>query len=173
MKINFWCGRQVLDGWFNVDAVLHPRAPRPPELLHAFEFEPDGAVRNPMPLADGVADELQAMHALEHVYAWEAPHLLAEWRRLLQPGGLLVLELPNLELAARNLLAGTKDQLCMWPLYGDPATRDPFMCHRWGYTRQSLEALLLQSGFDDVVHLPPVTHGARTNRDMRLEARKA
>ena len=173
MKINYGCGRQVTDGFYNIDAVLHPKAPRAPELLHALRFHHDGSIVEKTPLPDGCADELFAAHIIEHFFAWEAPHVVAEWRRLLQPGGLLVLELPNLELAARNLLAGTKDQLCMWPLYGDPATRDPFMCHRWGYTRQSLEALLLQCGFDDVVHRPPQTHGARTNRDMRLEARKA
>lgn len=173
MRINFWCGRQVLDGWFNVDAVRHPKAPRDPELLHAFTFASDGALENPLPLQDGEAEELQAMHALEHVYAWEAPHLLAEWRRLLRPGGLLVLELPDLEHAARNLLAGAKDQLCMWPLYGDPATKDPYMCHRFGYTRRTLAQLLLDNGFDGIVHAAPRTHGARENRDMRVEARKS
>ena len=163
----------MLDGFYNVDAVLHPRAPRPPELLHAFEFAPDGTLRNPMPLDDGVAEELQAMHALEHVYAWEAPNLLAEWRRLLRPGGLLVLELPNLEHAARNLLEGQKDQMSMWPLYGDPSWRDPYMCHRYGYTPKTLEALLTAGGFSSILHMPPQTHGARTNRDMRVEARRA
>ena len=30
MRINFWCGRHVRDGWLNVDAVRHPKAPRDP-----------------------------------------------------------------------------------------------------------------------------------------------
>lgn len=172
MKINWWCGRQVLDGWFNVDAVLNPKAPRAPELLHAVEFERDGRVKNPLPLLPGCAEELQAMHAVEHVYAWEAPALLAEWSRLLKPGGRLVLELPNLESAARNLLAGAGDQMSMWPLYGDPGHKDPFMTHRWGYTPRTIEALLVAGGFVGVVHKAPQTHGARVDRDMRVEARK-
>ena len=53
MRINFGCGRQVLDGWFNTDAVLSPKAPRAPELLHAVKFTPDGKVENPLPLPDG------------------------------------------------------------------------------------------------------------------------
>lgn len=173
MRINFGCGRQVLDGWLNTDAVLSPKAPRAPELLHAVKFTPDGKVENPLPLPDGGASELQAMHVLEHVYAWEAEALVGEWRRLLRPGGLLVLELPNLEAAARNLLKGEGDQMAMWPLYGDPGHRDPFMCHRWGYTPRTCAALLQRCGFAGVRAMPPRTHGARIDRDMRLEAIKA
>lgn len=173
MRINWWCGRQVLDGWFNVDALLHPKAPRAPELLHAVEFEAEGRVKNPLPLADGCAEELHAMHAIEHVYAWEAVHLLAEWRRLLKPGGLLVLELPNLEAAARNLLEGLNDQMSMWPIYGDWNHKDPYMMHKHGYTSRTIEALLVGGGFTGVVHKAPQTHGARANRDMRVEARRA
>lgn len=172
MRINFGCGRQVLDGWYNVDAVLSPRAPRPPELLHAIVFEKDGAVRNPLPLSAGCADELIAMHVIEHVHAWEAPHLVAEWKRLLMPGGRLVLEMPNIEAAARNLVAGMNDQMAMWPLYGDHGHRDPFMCHKYGYTPKTIRGLLKDAGFTAIEMRPPQTHGARANRDMRVEARK-
>jgi predicted SAM-dependent methyltransferase len=172
LRINFWCGRQVLDGWFNVDAVRNKKAPRPPELLHSVEFEYDGRVRKPLPLADGCAEELQAIHAIEHVAEWEAPHLMAEWLRLLKPGGLLVLELPNLECAARNLLAGLSDQMSMWPIYGDGSHRDPLMCHKFGYTPSTIARLVKAAGFIDVKILPPVTHGARHDRDMRVEARR-
>lgn len=172
MKINWWCGRRVLDGWTNVDAAVNPKAPRPPEIVHTLQFDQAGRVLNPLPLADGVVDQLQALHAVEHVYAWEAPALVAEWRRLLRPGGHLVLELPNLEHAARNMLQGLGDQMCMWPLYGDPSHRDPFMCHRWGYTPATIRALLEGGGFINVQVLPPQTHGPRPNRDMRVEARK-
>lgn len=172
MRINFGCGRQVLDGFYNVDAAVNPRAPRPPELVHAVEFTPEGEVANPLPLPDACADELHAMHVLEHVYAWEALALVLEWKRLLKVGGLLVLELPNLTWAARHVLDGRDDQMAMWPLYGDPQHKDPFMCHRWAYTRESCAALLTRAGFWQIQQLDPVTHGARRDRDMRVEARK-
>jgi SAM-dependent methyltransferase len=172
MKINFACGRQVLDGFFNVDAVRHPKAPRDPELIHAVEFDSDGSIRNPLPLKDGCADELHAMHIIEHVFAWEAPALVGEWYRLLKPGGLLVVECPDIEHAARNLLAGLSDQMWLWPLYGDGGTKDPFMMHKNGFTPSKMKWLLSSCGLSNVRHLPPVTHGARLNRDMRFEARK-
>jgi predicted SAM-dependent methyltransferase len=170
MRINYGCGRQVLDGWINVDAVRSPQAPRPPDVLFAMRFDASGALIERTPLPDECATDLQAMHVIEHFYAWEVPAVLAEWRRLLQRGGRLILELPNLEMAARNLLSCMGDKMSMWPLYGDPAHRDPYMCHRWGYTPRTLSQALLDAGFVKPQFLPPQTHGRKVNRDMRCEA---
>jgi len=170
MKLNIGCGKQTWPGFYCVDAVRHPKASRAPDLLHAFQFTRDGSLHNPLPLADDCADELHSYHFIEHVYRWEAPALVAEFRRLLKPSGKLVLELPNIAAAAQNLLAGMNDQMAMWPLYGDWSHRDPYMCHRWGYTPETITALLQAHGFSAVNVLPPVTHGAKRKRDMRVEA---
>lgn len=159
MKLNLGCGKKILPGFVNVDVQ-----PRP-----GVDVVAD--VRS-VPLPDGCASEVHAYHVIEHFYLWEVGDVLTEWKRLLDKGGRLVLELPNLEAAARNLLAGMNDQMVMWPLYGDPGHRDPFMCHRWGYTPATLSALLAEHGFDKITVLPPQTHGQRANRDMRVEARK-
>lgn len=171
MKINFGCGRQVLQGYYNIDAVRNPHARRTPEMLHAVRFN-DGEVENPIPLQDGCADELFAGHVIEHVYRWEANALVNEWKRLLRQGGKLILELPNIEAAAKNLLSGRDDQMVMWPLYGDPSHRDPYMCHRWGYKPSTIRALLQECGMSDITILPPQTHGAKHDRDMRVESIK-
>lgn len=170
MKLNVGCGKQTWDGYICIDAVVHPNATRPPDILHAFRFARDGTLLNPLPITTGVASEICNFHFIEHVYQWEAPAVIAEFFRILQPGGVLIMELPDLKMAARNLLKGAKDQLCMWPLYGDPATHDPYMCHRWGYTRETITDLLESAGFNQITHKPPQTHGARLNRDMRVEA---
>lgn len=167
VKINFGAGKQTWPGFFCVDAVQHPKAARPLDLVHAVTFEGE-KLANPLPFPDECASELHSYHFLEHVYRWEAPSLVAEWHRLLKVGGILVLELPNIKLAAKNLLAGSTDQMSMWGLYGDPDWRDPYMCHRWGYTPETLTELL--AGFGRMRFVPPRTHGARANRDMRCEA---
>lgn len=164
MRLNIGCGRMVLEGWANCDVQVSPRAPRPPEIL---------CDARQVPLEDGSAEELMALHLIEHFYLWEVGAVLAEWRRLLRAGGKLILELPNLEAACRNLLQGAKDQMSMWPLYGDPSHEDPYMCHRWGYTPATITQLLERNGFVRVRVLPPQTHGRRRNRDMRVEAVKA
>jgi len=171
VKINIGCGKQTWDDFYCVDAVRHQKASRPPDLIHAFEF--DGAIlQNPLPLPGSCADEVHNYHFIEHFYRWEAPALINEFCRLLKPGGSLVMELPDIALAARNLLKGHKDQLCMWPIYGDPSWVDPYMCHRWGYTQLSITALLEEAGLTKIKISAPQTHGRRINRDMRIEAVK-
>lgn len=171
MKINIGAGKQIWEGFYCVDAVQHPKAQRPLDLIHAFEFEKT-VLKNPLPLADGCAKEVHAYHFIEHVFAWEAPALVREFARLLSDGGKVVLELPSLEKCAKNLISGQKDQLCMWGLYGDPSWVDPFMCHKWGYTPKTLKQLLEKNGFGMVSFSSPQTHGRRKQRDMRCEAIK-
>ena len=171
MKINFASGKQTWPGFYCVDAVQHPKATRPLDLLYAMQFDGEKLI-NPLPLADNCCDELHSYHFLEHVYRWESPAVLAEFHRLLKPGGRLILELPDLEKAAKNLLLGSPDQMSMWGLYGDPGHKDPYMCHRWGYSPATITQLLADAGYQDICVLPPQTHGARHNRDMRVECIK-
>lgn len=171
LRLNIGAGKQTWDGWFCVDAVQHPKSTRPLDLLYEFEF--DGPeLKHQIPLPDGVADQLFNGHFIEHVYRWQAPAVIKEFHRLLMPGGVLVMELPNILLAAKHLLKGAKDQMCMWPLYGDWSHNDPYMMHKHGYTPQTIEALLVECGFRNIQHKPPQTHGRRVNRDMRIEAVK-
>ena len=170
MKINFAAGRQTWNGFYCIDAQQHPKASRELDLLHAFRFDEQGRILNPLPLDDQCADEVHAYHFIEHVYAWEAQHVVAEFKRLLKPGGLLVLECPDIKKAAQNVLKGRDDQMTMWPLYGDPGHKDPFMCHRWGYTPASIMGLVRAAGFRTTRVMYPKTHGRRKDRDMRLEA---
>ncbi len=163
MKINLGAGKMRPAGFINVDIQEHPKAPSPLDIV---------ADVRAVPLGDGCADEVHAYHLVEHFYRWEASALVREWARLLRPGGRLVLELPNLELAARNLLAGQPDQMCMWAFYGDPGHQDPYMCHRWGYTPKTIKALLAECGLHEIVMKAPQTHGGKVNRDMRVEAIK-
>lgn len=163
MRLNLGCGKMVLDGFVNIDIQQNPKAKRPLDIL--------ADVRN-VPLQDECADEVHAYHVIEHFYRFDVDAAVAEWKRLLKDGGLLVLELPNIEACARNLLAGLDDQMCMWGFYGDPSHKDKFMCHPWGYTPKSIRQLLADGGFKDIRILPPQTHGRRVNRDMRVEARK-
>lgn len=170
MKINFACGSKPIPGFFNIDAVHRDGAKI--DLIYLADFDENCEIRERIPLDDECAEELHSYHFIEHVYRFHADAMVREWFRLLRPGGRIVLECPNILLAAKNLLAGSRDQLSMWALYGDESHKDPYMCHRFGYTPATLQSLLEANGFTDVQHRDPQTHKARTNRDMRVEARK-
>lgn len=174
MRINFACGRQVLDGYFNIDAVRHAAAERDPDLFHVW------SPIDPVPLPDACADELMSIHFFEHVYLWEAPALVDEWRRLLKPGGVLVLELPNIVKCCQNIARGIgiegegKAQAQgLWGLYGDPRAADPYMHHKWGWSPQTLSKFLAERGFAKIKEEITQWHpGGRKNRDMRIVAIK-
>lgn len=172
MKINIGAGKQTWPDYYCVDAEQHPKAPRPLDLLHIFEFAKDGTLLNPLPLADGCADEVVNFHFIEHIYYWEAIHMVKEFYRLLKPGGRVVIECPDIIKCARNLLKGQRDQLCMWGLYGDWGHGNPYMMHKHGYSPETLSRLLKDAGFRKIEVRSPQTHGARVTRDMRIEAIK-
>lgn len=169
MRLNVGCGRHVLDGWFNVDIQRSPHAKRAPELL--------SDVRK-INLPDACADEVMAIHLWEHFHPWECDALLAEWTRLLKPGGLLVLELPDILKCSRNIVEGLTagkdvDQMGMWGLYGDPRSSDPYMAHKWGWTPVTLGKFLKARGYVSIKETVPKWHPAgRFQRDMRIEAVK-
>lgn len=172
MKLNVGCGKQTWDGFFCVDAVQHPKASRPIDLVYEFTFTPEGYLREMLPLDDGCVSELHNYHFIEHVHEWEAPAVINEFFRLLELGGRLVMELPDIEHACRNILKGKADQWGMWPLYGDGSHKDPYMCHKYGYTKKTMRRLLANAGFREIKFSEPLTHGRRKERDMRVEAIK-
>lgn len=167
MKLNVCCGKRILQGYVNIDVVSNPAGKPQPERV---------APANSLPIKDGMVEELMCIHGWEHFYRWECDTIIAEWKRVLKPDGLLVLELPDLKKCAQNFVAGLAsgshpDQLHMWGIYGDATLMNPHMIHKWGWTPETLETFLRQNGFGQIRHLPTVWHPAgRAHRDMRIEA---
>lgn len=161
MRLNVGCGDKLLEGYVNVDAVS--RLGREPDIVADIRA---------IPLEDGCASEVLAVHVIEHFYRWEAPEVLAEWVRLLKPGGRLILECPDLAHACHAMLHGAPDQWTMWVFYGDPAWKDPLMCHRWGYTPQTLADLMASVGLVKI-RREPAQFKLREPRDMRMVGERA
>ena len=53
-----------------------------------------------LPFADGCADVVYNSHLVEHFAEWEVVPMLAEWRRVLKPGGTLQIRCPDIQSAA-------------------------------------------------------------------------
>lgn len=98
--------------------------------------------------------------------------MLTEWKRVLKDGGKLILELPCMNKVLRHIYDCVRNgepftMAKTWlAWHGDPQYRDESMCHRWSYTREMLETLLLQVGFRDVKYEKPRYHFP--GRDMRM-----
>jgi predicted SAM-dependent methyltransferase len=146
----------------------------------SVEFGPDYVRVLPCVLPDAPWDEIWLIHGIEHFYRWEASAVLSECWRALKPGGRLVLEQPNLEMAARALLGlcekWTPEQADsdMRAIYGHPEYRSAAMVHKWGWTPESLREALEDVGdgaWAEIRKAPVETHVPI--RDFRLEAVKA
>lgn len=166
VRLNLGCGDKILPGYVNVD-VVEARAGKRPDVLcdlHDLSVFPDNH-----------ADEIMAIHVVEHFWRWEVEDILREWVRVLKPEGRMILECPNLASACEEFLKdpdvysreGKEGQRTMWVFYGDPSWKDPYMIHRWGYTPKSLSRLMESVGLSQV-RQEPAQFKLREPRDMRL-----
>ncbi|QLF92472.1 class I SAM-dependent methyltransferase [Pseudomonas sp. ABC1] len=93
-------------------------------------------------------DEVYASHVLEHL-AWpDSYKALAEWARVLKPGGVLKVSVPDLKMLCSLLMNGVNPAFCLGLMYGEPY-RGELAAHRYGYTRETLSEMLGVLGFDD------------------------
>ena len=113
------------------------------------------------PFPDNFADFVYSHHSLEHVNIGDVVPTLKEWWRILKPGGLVNINVPDLLGNARklvetdgNLLWSRRGERDEWEsgytqilhaIYGDEST--PYQHHRTGFTPAYLRQLLSESGF--------------------------
>lgn len=127
--------------------------------------EPDhiASITDMTVVADGSVDAVWSAHNLEHLHAHEVPLALAEFHRVLRPGGFALVTMPDLQQVAELVAAGALEEPAyvsmMGPvrpldmLYGfgpSIAAGNGFMAHRTGFTATTLQAHLGRAGFRDV-----------------------
>lgn len=95
LKVNLACGGVFVDSpdWLNLDFAPTSPTVRKANLLGR------------LPVADGAAALVYSSHFLEHVPRDLVPGFLRECWRVLRPGGVVRLVLPDLENLAREYLA--------------------------------------------------------------------
>jgi SAM-dependent methyltransferase len=129
-----------------------------------------GTITSMEAVESGSVDAIFSSHNIEHLEAHEVPLALAEFRRVLRPGGLVLITCPDLNAIAERILThGLTTQAYLSPagpispldmLYGlrsSLAAGNRFMAHRCGFNEASLDATLRQAGFAQVVTMgrPP------------------
>lgn len=170
MRINVGCGPFPTPGWTNIDnspSVLLRKLPvgwllrnsRKVvwEAARAQDVQYGSATRLRFP--DASADVIYTCHVLEHLSRTGSVRFLHGCLRVLHPGGILRIAVPDLAQAtSRYVEDGDADAFVERLMLVDErrcihrAVR--FTGHRWMYDRNSLRQRLEEVGFRDVVVLP-------------------
>jgi predicted SAM-dependent methyltransferase len=171
MRLHLGCGTTRLPGWVNCDLLPGP----------SVDVTCSAVT---LPFADASADEILSEHMIEHLTYYEFNRAMAEWHRVLRPGGILTVECPDLLGVCRlfvesNEYGRYQTSFGYWPvicqLYGHQRGKDESeilsQVHKSGYTVEHLMTVLSGIGYGEFEQLPPVGNcpGAPA---LRLRARK-
>ncbi len=102
--------------------------------------------------------------------------MLGEWRRILKPGGKMILELPCMDKVFGYVAWCVKHNQNMAPfmttlaLWGDPQHKTTEMMHKWGWFVTPLREMLEAVGMQNITFMEPNYHFKR--RDIRVECVK-
>ena len=115
------------------------------------------------PVPTDAVDAVFSHHNIEHVFAHEVPVALAEFLRVLRPGGEALIATPDLQSVARVIASGKLEETLYRAEVGEVAPLDivyglrcdiergrEYMAHRTGYTARTLGLRLHQAGFAGV-----------------------
>lgn len=129
LKLNIGAGKTELPGFVPVDLK-------------------NGNAGYPLAYADGSVAEIYASHVLEHWSHQETAAVLADWFRVLAPGGRLRVAVPDFEKIARAFVERDPEAPVEGWLMGGQTDANDF--HRAVFTPEKLTALLTAAGFVDV-----------------------
>ena len=157
MKLHLGCGKKILPGYINIDATCG-------DVL--------GDIRDLFAYEDNSVDEILAVHVWEHFWLNEVLGIAKEWRRVLKPGGKLILEMPCARKVFELIRDGdTRANMTYWAMYGDPSTiRTEQDLHKWLWDYYEVSMVLDAAKFSSMEEKEPEYHVKI--RDMRIEAVK-
>ena len=142
MQLNLGCGKRQIPGFVHVDLADFPH----------IDYKQD--VRDLSCFGDHTVELIYACHVLEYFDREEALRVLTEWKRVLKPGGIIRLAVPDAE-ALFEVYRRTRDlSLILGPLYGRSSIQetasDVYLYHKTIYDFTSLKQALESCGFSDV-----------------------
>lgn len=143
-RLHWGCGPITPYGWINSDITAWPGVQVVADIRHG------------LPFPDDEFDYISSIHALPEIPYSEMDHALRELRRVLRPGGVLRLCLPDMEKAIEAYRANDPDYF----LIGDDAVQSLsgkmivqltwFGQSRCMFTHEFIEELLSRNQFQQV-----------------------
>lgn len=150
IKLNVGCGTDYKKGWINIDNNTD-------ENIDKLDLNWD--LRKPLPFDDNSVDFIFNEHFFEHLTVEEARKTIKDLMRLLKPGGVMRVAMPDLESVV--------DHYLNVPLNRDPVIKEFKMDyiktkaewmnmsfrwwgHMWLYDFEELQRRFKELGFDKI-----------------------
>ena len=134
-KLNLGCRNRALEGYQNMDCEKHDGVDFVGDVSDLRLFDSDSV------------ETIRASHILEHFPHVRTLDVLREWHRVLIPGGMLEVAVPDFK---RTVELYQKYGLCNWVqnfIMGDQGYKTAF--HYAIFDEQRLHDLLLKAGFSE------------------------
>ncbi len=139
MKLHLGCGNKHIEGFYHVDALAYDHV------------DHVGPVDRLPQIDDNTVDLIYACHVLEHFGRNEFRRVLKEWFRVLRPGGVLRLAVPDFAAVARIYVRGDLEHgiedvvgLCVG------GQRDEYDFHKMIFDADLLTRVLRETGFAEI-----------------------
>ncbi len=166
-KLHIGCFDCPVDGWLNTDITPHiaiSKIPGLPTLLHRLGKMDEHRLRQheagifrkvnyldlskKFPFPSGSFQYVFSSHVFEHIPRRIMPALLAEILRVLKPGGVMRVSVPDLSYFVRNYQPADADEFVRGVFEIEQAGDKNR--HQWMYSNVTMIKLLEDAGFSSV-----------------------
>jgi len=157
VKLNVGCGSDYRQGFVNIDG-----SSALPNVDKIIDLSKESLRQY---FADKSVEYILANDFIEHHFHWEAVKILNDFYKLLKPGGVLQMRVPDFQRITalwswRSLLLSPEKKIAL--LFGgqdlpqgegDTTSRNEFpqfFCHKYAYTKKTMRSELESIGFTNV-----------------------
>jgi predicted SAM-dependent methyltransferase len=135
-KLHLGCGEKHIEGFINVDS----------RNLEGVDLVDD--ISKLLSIEDGSVDLIYASHVLEHFGRLKYMEVLDRWYRLLKPGGIIRISVPDFESVCYHYIENKDIYQLRGFLYGGQNYPENYHYCAWDF--KSISKDLNDSGFKDV-----------------------
>ena len=171
LQLNVGCGPDLKPEWINIDLTAHAD----------LRFD----MREPLPFATGSASMIYSEHFFEHLEYPDAVNFLKESRRVLCPGGIFSVGVPDTEWPLVAYVNNESEYFAIARERWHPAWCNTRMHnlnyhfrqdrqHKYAYDFETLAQMLREAGFSSVVRRrfdPKLDNARREHGTLYVDAR--
>jgi predicted SAM-dependent methyltransferase len=174
IKLNIGCGTDYKKGWINIDNNSDNN-------IEAGKLDLNWDLMKPLPFPDNSADFIFSEHFFEHFSVEDGQKIMKDLMRILKPGGVMRIAMPDLEWVVNNYLHTpvVKDPVVKKFGFDFVKTNAEWMNmsfrwwgHKWLYDWEELKRRINEAGYTKVkrAKMGQSSHKELKNLEIRDES---